>query len=856
MSLRRWMWVIFSFLGVLPALAEEVPFASSAAPSERLRADETWRTLAARAALDQGFPRLALRILRESESVGSELQLLQVSALLATGAFEKVSRIFDEPDLPDTAEWELRRGLWAYFEGGRDEAREILGTLAPEDLSAADRAWFFLLDALLFAYEGNLPRASASFRRAAVQAPTPALATHFEIIRLREELLRQPVREESISELRAVERSMRGQRGGFEAARLLAIALYRTDRAADAGDVIERQLRTPGVEESGLRPTFLLLLGVIAGEDSGRGRLALRQLVSLDGDRMMREQALRLLARGPIGGDERPEFMEFLSGLLRDQPQHDLRESMLGLRGLLHALRGDFSAAELDARAILDEFPGSPLVGDALRLLAYLNWSRDPPRFRTAADYLNRLRALVPDDVEQARLEALMGDSFFLNRDYANAVELYASAFPLLSSDEQALVLSPWLEALLRLQDFNEAEVLLSESRLNPSLSEEQRWRLEWNALDSLRAGGEATRALERAHAVLTEDGAVLTPGLAVRFMWARARLALEAGIADEVPILAEELLAFISESPPEAFVEVSRDELASFTLLLKGEAFYALGQADAGLAVFEDLRERFPTSGAVILSVLITARDFGQMDRLDRAQQLLVGLADQFPGSESAPIALWEAALTSERQGLPSNFRDAISILELIVERYPNHPLAFHARLRQADLSRRLNDFSTALLLYDRMRRIYPDHPERFRIDLSRADTLLARGSTDRNSLEDAAGLYEELFLATGLSEDVRVEAGFKAGLALRLLGRSDQAMLLWWHLYTAFDPALVRDIPHLEAQGRYWLARTVFELAAAFEADGHADQAQALYNFILDAPLPGTALARARLNPRQDVE
>lgn len=850
------MWVVVSLLGALSALAEEVPFAVSPATSESLRVDETWRTLAARAALDQGFPRLALRILRESENVGTELQLLQVSALLATGAFAEASRILDEPDLPDTAEWGLRRALLAYFEGRREEAREIQRSITREDLIEADRAWFFLLEALLFADEGNLPRASAAFRRAAAQATTPALAIHFEIIRLREELMRQPAREESISELRAVERSMRGQRGGFEAARLLAIALYRTDRAADAADVIERQLRTPGVEESGLRPTFLLLLGVMAGENSGRGRLALRQLVGLDADRTMREQALRLLARGPIGGADRPEFMEFLSGLLRDQPQHDLRESMLGLRGLLHALRGDFSAAELDARAILDEFPGSPLVADALRLLAYLNWSRDPPRYRTAADYLNRLRALVADGAEQARLEALMGDCFFLNRDYANAVELYASAFPLLPANEQAHVLAPWLEALLRLQEFNEAELLLADPRLNLALSEEQRWRLEWNTLDSLRRSGEATRALDRVQAVLTEERADLPPGLAMRFMWAQGRLALEAGRADEVPLLADELLAFMDESSPEAFTEVSRDELASFTLLLKGEAFYALGQPDAGLAVFELLRERYPTSGAVILSVLITARDFGQMDRLDRAQQLLVGLADQFPGSDSAPIALWEAALTSERQGLPSNFRDAISILELIVERYPSHPLAFHARLRQADLSRRLNDFSTALLLYDRMRRLYPDHPERFRIDLSRADTLLARGSTDRNSLEDAAGLYEELFLSARLSEDVRVEAGFKAGLALRLLGRGDRALRTWWRLYTAFDPALVRDIPHLQAQGRYWLARTVFELAAALEADGDADQAQSLYHFVLDASLPGAALARARLNPQMVVE
>lgn len=859
-----WLWIPAVMAASVPL---DVSGGVEAETEARERGRLHWDLESAHAALRQGFPGLAARFFDAALEGGLSgesrraVLLPHASALIALGKFERAAVYLEEYPEKGSAGWLLRRAYVDAHTGRGESARERLSRFPPSDLEVADRAWFFLLDALLRIREGDTEGATARFEQARQLASTSTQRTHFEILRIRAEMERGLRREENISELRATERAMRGQRGGFEAARLLAIALQRDGRTSDAVEVIDRQLQAPGLAETGLRPTFLLLMGVISGEDTGRGRLALRQLVLAEADRELREIALHLLAYRPLADGGPAEFDGFLSELLEEHPEHPLRDQFLALRALRRASAGLFEEAEADALRLPEEFPGSPLVDHAYRLLAYLNWSREPPRYRTAADFLNRLRADLAPGAERARLGVLMADSYFKNRDYGAASDVYAEVFREIPEADRSGVILPWVVADIRSGRLDRARRTMDEPEVG-TVDPAVRWRAEWNLIDAMRRGGESAEALARVGRLVRSEGAKQSADLAVRFRWLEARLALDAG----EPLLALErardLLSFLEtvggeveavapgagRGGPALVVDPEPVPVASHILLLKGEALFSMGETEAGNAVFADLRERYPASGPAILSHLISARDFGAGDGLAAAQQTLRQLADEFRGSPYAPIALWETAIYAERRGTNSALRDAVTTLEDLIQRYPGHPLSFYARLKQADISRKLNDFGSALMLYERMLRDYPDHPGRFRIEMGRGDCLLARGSVDEGSLEDAVLVYERLLDLPLTPDDARVEAGVKLALARRLLGRREEAERTLWMVRTRFDPAEREEI-RLERQGRYWYARALLELAAAAEAEGNQGGARQLYAAILEGGLPGGATARARL-------
>ena len=864
MWVSAWLWAAAAALASVPLDDPEAPGAAAAAGDRGL---VYWDLESAEAALRQGFPGMARRFFEAAlaaelpEDAREAILLLYASALIALGAFAEAEEVLESYPRQEEPEWLLRRAYTAFYADDVEAAGEILSRFPPSDLEADDRAWYFLLEALLLARAGDGAGASSRFDQASQLAPSPTLRSQFEVMRIRAEM--EAGTSAGVSELRATERSMRGQRGGFEAARLLAIALHSEGRTSDAVEVLDRQLRSPGLAEAGLRPPFLLLMGMVSGEDTGRGRLALRQLVVAEADRDLRETALYLLAHGPLAGEERPEFDTFLTDLVENHPAHPLRDQVLALRALRRAAQGSFEGAEADAMLLLEEFPGSPLVRHAHRLLAYLNWSREPPRYRTAADYLNRLRGEMEPGVTRARLGVLMGDCYFKNRDYAAASDVYAEVFRELPAEERSALVLPWVVADIRSGRFDRARATLDEAAVTGGLDVAARWRAEWNLIDAMRRAERSDEALARVESLVSgaaETG--MPPDLSVRFRWLEARLALDAGQTERAVELADGLLAYLAGAEERVrevapggereglplVVEAEPVPVASHVLLLKGEAFYAQGDAEAGNAVFEDLRERYPASGPAILSFLISARDFGAGESLGAAQQTLRQLADEYRESEYAPIALWETAIYAERRGTNSALRDAVTTLEDLIQRYPGHPLVFYARLKQADISRKLNDFGSALMLYERMLRAYPEHPERYRAEMGRADCLLARGSVDEGSVEDAALVYERIVDLPTVPYDARVEAGVKLAVALRLLGRGEEAGRVLWTVRTRFDPSLNGDV-RLERQGRYWLARALLELAAEAEEAGDTGAAQRLYAAVVEGGLPGRATALARL-------
>ena len=829
--------------------------------AERLRLK--WEMEGVQSALESGFlsvaDTLSQRLLdNPGLSEGDRHRLLnnRLQIALLTGNLPQATEVLRQLRESGADPDPVLEAYTVFFTEPATDWRALLDRLESAPLDSTQLAWVRFLEALQLSREGELDAASEAFRLAALEAPNDLVRDQFELVRLKETMASGRTDQVTISALRESTRSMRGERGGFEAARLLAIALSETGQRAEALEVLNSQLTLPGLRESGLRSEFLLLMGSIAGPASARGRLALREIISEEGSLRHQSMALTLLAQSVTSPQDRELLLQDLDAWLNRAEPHPLADRFLAYKAYFAAATGDFDSASSSAQQLLDRFPASSFVPNALRLLAYVSWSQTPPRYRTAADFLNRLRQRFPTGEDSLEAGILIADCYFLNGDFASASDMYGTilgeAPPELASDlfyQRAL-------SEVGAGRVQAAAAMIDAIRRDPRVTEEAVWRAEWNLLDYMRRNemfDEAYRRIQDALSVSGLGNTGISPALALRFRWLDARLTLEAGSPAEASLKAARLLEEITTDSFGLDQGLLR-QLRSHLLLLQGEAEIASGNRDGGITIFASLRQAYPESGPAILSYLVESRSVAASDNLVSAQQSLVDLVDRFPRSEYAPIALWEAALNAEQRGLNVHLQEAISILERLVSSYPRHELVYYARLKQGDLARRLNDFPTALLLYERLLAQYRDHPERYRAELSRADCLMALGSEDPDRFDQAAVIYERNCLLPAAPLPVRTEAGFKWAHSLRQHGDRSGSEAVFWLLYDRFikDEDLSQAIVHSE-QGRYWMARILLELGTMLVERGDAASARQIYQTLLQLNLPGSALARARLEALQ---
>jgi tetratricopeptide (TPR) repeat protein len=821
-----------------------------------------WRLDVAQRALEQGYGELARRFFAEglaaeelSPAARRKAQLGLASALLSLSEGALALTVLEEMNAPDP-DVVLRMALASYQAGDYAASALHLSEIEPDELIPADRVWYLLCDGLLSYRDDALAAGTERLMQAKALATSTVTVAQIELLRLRAELEHRPASEEEVGQLRTMARSTEGQRLGFETRRMLVIVLYRLERKEEALAELDALLRLPEVIDSPRREELLLMLGLMAGPDGGRGRLALRQLLSIRAEAGLQRIALDLLAKAPFRGELTVEFDRFLQELIGQPARHALYAELLALRASLMLSQNRYDLAEAVAQRLLEELPGSDRVPQMLRLLATLNWQRIPPRYRTAASYLDRLRAMESSAMERARILAQMGDCFFLNSDFSNAIEAYSSALREGGGSKELNERCLFQEVLaeVRLGRLSAAMETLDTAAVGNTA---RRWEAEYNLLDALREAGRTKEAFQRIQHI-SSDGTFegLSLELQARLRWMEARLTLDAERIAEVPVLCDAILGWLENL--DSISTSQRDAINSHVILLKIEALLRLGMQTEGRELLGELRSSFPDSGPAMLSYLLESRLGSGGDNVLDAQISLMNLVERFPESRYAGVSLWEAALLAEQRGVDSAYREAMAILERLIKDYPKHSLVFFARLKQADLSRKLNDFGTALDLYDRLLADYPDHPHRYRAEMSRGDCHLARGGALEESLVAATVVYDRLFEDYRTPPDAAVEAGYKWATALRQRG-------LWEETRAALFLVKVRylDMPaedsKLGPQGRYWLARSLLELGGLHEETGGLDgieRARSIYQVIIDRGLPGGMMAKARLELLKPAE
>lgn len=828
------------------------------------RADPTaglWAATVADRALEAGFYSIAeglyLEVLAEDgfpDDQRHRISLNLITSLVGQGKIEAASEVLDTYEGPRDSRYRLRQSMVAIERGDFDGLARDLRDVDTDELPEEDLGWFYFLEALAYEYRGDSRRAEESFEEAVAKAVSAAQLAQFRAGQLRSRIVSDEVTPALAGELERQVDEFQGRRLGFQFVQQYAVVLDQLGRKSEAIDILQRNAELIPVNEVEIRDQVLLLLGMIAGVDLPVGREAYRELLLTGSEPDLQAVALQQVAEAITDPEssQATAFVNLLNELIERDPPHALIEQLLLYRSELSLQRGDLDRSEADARELLSRFPGSRLKRNALAVMAVASWQRQ--RYRTAADFISQIRADLPEGEQKGDLAILLADCHFRAGLQANNPEDFrnaANAYGIAIAEEAAAVPRGELFFQQVVSEISagspdRAMAMLDGIEELGAISASDRWAAEWNLIKALQVTGQAADAYDRVEGFV--DSEDLDVALRLRFLWLRARLSLDAGDPDRTPGLADEVDAYLASLDDEAVDELTRREVASNILLLRAEAAFARDETDDAIAVLDRLKQEYPGSKAAIFSYIIKARFLSANNKTVEAQQELIDLADNYPESEYAPMALYEAALNAERRGQDAFLTEANQLLERLAQDYPNDNFLFHARLKQADLLRKLNQFSAAQQIYEYLENNYQDRPDRLVAQLSLADCLMAQTATDPAKFEAAISRLERLVDLPNAPVDLRVESGVKLALAWEGRGDRARAREILWSLATQF---LLDDVmaAQLKSQGRYWVSRSLFELGQLSEMDGLSENAREAYELILEYRLPGETLARARI-------
>jgi cellulose synthase operon protein C len=784
----------------------------------------------------------------------ADLQIQLARALIAQRQFVSARELLEKVSIEDKPNaYYLYLAISAYGNGRKVDSNLLENSLQRVDKSALppeDLPWFYLLKGLAAELSEQLQTTLDAFKQARAAALSDTQRAVFDALILREELSRTPTDEALIKNVYNQWRRLSGTAAAYPFVRQYVIILYNQGKVEEAIEMINQELTTVGSGYSNKqREQLLLLKGVLYGVNTLSGRDTLRALLREGKNREVLAIALQLLADASKKSKSgQAELVDFLGVLIAREEPHPLLGQLYYLRSQIALERGEVDLAETDAKLLLEQFPGLSKIVDVYNLLAYAALQKNPPQYRAAADFLIQVRDLSETPVKRQRINRLIGDCYFLNEDYRNAVDFYQLALAEDdSSDNNKELFLRLITAAVRSGQIDLALKHLDETDFDPSIPVADKWQAEWNVALALQADGQLETALARLRLLLDSESALSMPAaLDLRLRWLEIRLTMLLSESDAIKQRLDELSDRIESIPEDALESAELELLRTEVLLLKAKYLISTGESAAGIELLQLLRSNFAKSSAAEQSFLIEASYYASIGNLKAAQEMLLKLVADYKSSSIVPQALYEAGIYGERLG-PDHFAKAVRILDDLAERFPNDPLYFFARLKQGDLLRQMNDFAAAQIIYENLIHSFPEHPQRYLAELSRAECMLALAKEDPEQLQNAAVELERLIDTPNLPVDFQVEIGFKWGFALQQSGERKKAQEVFALVSGRF---LLDSETQMGATGYYWMSRVLLELGKYLEDEGNLAEARRVYRKMVAYNLPGRNLAQSRAN------
>lgn len=813
--------------------------------------------IAANRALEFGLTQLAEGIyetlLMNGKFVNKEERdrvLLNLStALISQKKWKRAYEVLSQVSNTKSSAYLLRWALVDYSERDWTSLRSATEAIVVSDLSIEDRPWYFLLNGLKQENEGKFDLGLQWYDQARHASVSEAQKAEIDAMIFRAQIFSGNMSSGLLEKIKKNLDTAQTNAAKVNFALEYAVVLFESGKKADAINFLKDRIQsnpTASVDELSRYWMLLVLFENAEGETAFKALIYLVKNHASVSDQLL---VLHAIARSFQAGSAQVKTL--LDQLIEDADAKGILASLLMARAYVLFSQNDYEGAQKDAERVRAQFPGeSQIIFDAQSLLIYIALNREPPQYRSAVNYILQLEANVSPK-EKPKFDLLAGDCYFMNNDFANAAAFYTAGLKSgenLAAEVRGMALYQLVVAYLQTNDLTKAQEVLGDIQLTQNTESQWRWQSEWNLIYMLKFKDDYAKALERVGKVLAQAN-TLPPGLRFRLGWLQAELSFDSGryaqAAKQTKLLVEQI-----KSSKGQVTTTEYDLLLSYTYLLEGKALLADKHVEVAFKVFEELRKQYEKTDPAALSYLAEARYYASINNSAQAQQKLVDLVDKFADNENVPTALFEAAINAENRGLPNSYREALALLERLCVNYPNNPLVFEARLKQADLMRKLNDFSGAQVLYETVVNTFPNHMDRYVAMMGRAECLLAQGGSNPLQLESAANEFERIFDMAHIPSDIRVEAGYKWGYALELAKEYKQAQEAYWMNITQFL-LNANTTETLQSTGRFWMAKTLFTLASLFEKqETEANNVRALYELIIKYNLPGRNTAQTKLH------
>ena len=853
--------------------AQEIPFSEEPENFISERRLNFWKHQSANRALEIGLYDLAYALAEEiiedpatlTQNQIGDLRLVAIDSLLALENVDEAEQLIAESEgFVDSNRLILRRLMVAFARDEVSAASSLLATLNVDSLNPGDDAWHWLIRGWLDFQNRDDLESEAAFAKAVEIASEldPGLQAHFSYLIFRFKLETQvPDSPSSLEELRRLSFQNQGTEIGYRYSQLLALMLSEQDLRAEAISLVAAELETLPAEFIELRDEFLLLQMLLSGVDLPEGRQAALELAVRGQQIGLARFGLQYVVYNCLerSDDKQLYLDEVLNLIVLSTQPHPLRDEALYYRAVSKFLNRDYRGAEADAELLENTYHVSTYRKGVLAIRASSAWQQ--ARFRTAARHLSQLRSEYADSSDSNDLTVLIADSLFRagrqagsSDDYLLAATEYTTALDEVeNAKEMDDILFQLVLSYLNYGDIAKAQAAIE----NPDYLARSRspmiWRAEWMLLKEMRKTGARGEAYERVYDMLnaSETSGVLDADLKLRFLWLATKLSLESGQPDEAETWVNRLNAYIAGLNPDDLDQELIDKVKASALLTLADSFFGIGEEQEALTVLEALRRDYDGEKhePALFSYILEARYLSAKNRIVEAQQLLGNLADNYPQSRLAPIALYEAALNAEKRGQEANIEQANQLLERIATNHPDSEMVYYARLKQADLLRKRNEFGAAQQIYSLLENEYSDREDYFLAQISMADTLRAKAGDDPSKYDLAISRLERLMDLPDVHPDLRTEAGCKLGLVWRDRNDLKNAKEAFWTLQDLFISEENR-IRFLTGKGRYWLSKAFFGLAEIYQEERDLDKAVELYETIIMKRLPGTEIARSRVD------
>ncbi len=836
--------------------AEAITPLISTAEAEAVEAEHrrTWERAAADSALRMGLGNIAIgfydHLLEEADvadAVRHEMELNRITAFISLGRLEEAKAALGEYRGMRASRFYLRQALVGYFLGDEKAAGAALELVDGEALLGEEMAWGFLIRGLL-QRKTREEEGDAFLERARQAAVSTEQRAQIDLIIYRTSLLESG--RISPGQLKLLQEEMdsqilQGNRLGFQFAKQYAVALNAAGRPEEAVESIRETLPLILEVDYDLRDELLLLQGILSGRTTEDGRDAFRRLLSTGVTTDLRLHALHSLVASAITPEDIDAFLFYtnelplagLPGVLKDQVLYSRAQ-------LLYRIK-DYDGSENECQTLLAENPETELRESTLRLLVLIAFQRQ--RYRTAAGFLIQLGELVATESERNRIQLLVADCFFLAEDYRNAADSYGVAIEQDQSD-RGVILFQWVLSEIKAGNYKKAIEHMGAFKEDDSVDPVQKWRALWNLLSAMQRVGEDSEAYHLLSEWLTRESKEALPvSLWVRLLWLRCQLTLKTGRYDATPAVAGEVYRALSEAKGQLDEGLGID-ITSLTQVMESQALVFSGREEEGMELLAAVRRDFPGTRAAVQSIFAEARYFASRNLMVDAQQRLIQLADTYPESELAPVALYEAALHALTRGTDSTMREASLIFERMADHYSEHPLVFYGRLNQGNLLRSFNDFGGAEQVFEQLLITFPGHKDSAVVLMAQAECILAQTDTSLVRIDQAIGKFERLAELPDLPIDLRVEAAWKWAFAYQRRNNPERVIQIYWLTINQF---LIEEdhARELGPTGRYWMSRIVISLGEALEGKGDLESARRVYALIAERGLPFQSLAEGKL-------